>query len=210
VTGLEVNGSYLYLSSVNQNACYRYLLPDLTGRIAHRTYVGYSQTKDIAISAATPGDNIWVAASNTTHTLRLYNASNQVIDFIEPSLVPYATGVTMDPDGFLWVADPTNDKIYKIDLTLSVEDEETQGVPGFSIRAGANPFVGAVTLFVEGIPSAEVEILDISGRTVASGTAQGAFIWDGTFQGAPAPSGGYIALVRGESGTLRTLSLIKL
>ncbi len=207
MTGLEISGSYLYLSSVNQNACYRYSMPGVSGRTIYRTYVGYSQTKDIAINSE---NHIWVAANHATHTLRLYNASNQMIDFIEPSLVPYATGVTMDPEGYLWVADPVNDKIYKIELLTSIEGEETAGIPGFSIRAGANPFVGAVTLFIEGMSTAEVEILDISGRTVASGTARGAFIWDGTCQGVPAPSGGYIALVRGESGNVRTLSLIKL
>ena len=207
MTGLEVKGTYLYLSSVNQNSCYRYDLPNVTNRITHRYYVSYSATKDIAINA---DNNIWVAANHATHTLRLYNASNQMIDFIEPSLVPYATGVTMDPDGFLWVADPTNDKIYKIDLSTGVAEEGSSGISDFTIRAGANPFVGAVTLFVEGTPSATVELFDIYGRMVASGTATGSWIWDGSFNGSPAPSGTYLAMIRSESGSVQTLNLIKI
>lgn len=207
MTGLEVKGNYLYLSSVNQNSCYRYDMPNLTNRIAHRYYSTYSNTKDIAINA---DNHIWVAANHATHTVRLYNATNQVIDFIEPSMVPYATGLTMDPDGYLWVADPVNDKLYKIDLSTGVAEENSAGMSDFSIRAGANPFVGAVTVFIEGTPSAEVELYDVYGRLVASGTSTGAFIWDGTIQGVPAPSGAYIAMVRGTSGNVQTLNLIKI
>lgn len=207
MTGLEVKGTYLYLSSVNQNACYRYDLPSVLNIITHRTYVGYSQTKDIAINA---DDHIWVAANHATNTLRLYNASNQVIDFIEPAMVPYATGVTMDPSGYLWVADPINDKIYKIDLSTSVGDEFSATTPDFFIRAGSNPFVGAVTLFIEGTPNATVELFDIYGRMVATGTTTGHWIWDGTMNGTAAPSGTYLAMVRSEAGTVQTLNLIKL
>ncbi|MFO7627327.1 MAG: T9SS type A sorting domain-containing protein [Candidatus Fermentibacteraceae bacterium] len=207
MTGLEVKGTYLYLSSVNQNSCYRYDLPNVVNRITHRFYVGYSQTKDIAINA---DNNIWVAANHATNTLRLYNASNQVIDFIEPSMVPYATGVTMDPEGYLWVADPTNDKIYKIDLSTGVADESSAETQGFSIRAGSNPFVGAVTIFIEGTPTATVELFDIYGRMVATGTTTGHWIWDGTMNGTVAPSGTYLAMVRSEAGTVQTLNLIKL
>jgi len=207
VTGLEASGSYLYLSSVNQNSCYRYTLPDVAGRTTHRFYVGYSQTKDIAINA---DNHIWVAANHATNTLRLYNASNQVIDFIEPALVPYASGVTMDPEGFLWVADPTNDKIYKIDISTGVADESSAETQGFSIRTGSNPFVGAVTLFIEGTPNATVELFDIYGRMVATGTTTGHWVWDGTMNGTAAPSGTYLAMVRSEAGTVQTLNLIKL
>lgn len=207
MTGLEVKDSYLYLSSVNQNSCYRYIMPDLSGRVSHRYYTSYSQTKDITINSE---NHIWVAANNATNTLRLYNASNQVIDFIEPSMVPYATGVTMDPEGFLWVADPTNDKIYKIDLSTGVADESSTEVQGFSIRAGSNPFVGAVTIFIEGTPNATVELFDIYGRMVATGTTTGHWIWDGTMNGTAAPSGTYLAMVRSEAGNVQTLNLIKL
>lgn len=210
MTGLEVDGTNLYLSSVNQNACYRYDLPDVLNRITHRSYVGYSQTRDIAIVAFNSQKNIWVAANNATNTLRLYNSSNQVIDFIEPALVPYATGVTMDPEGFLWVADPINDKIYKIDLSTGVGDESSSETQGFSIRAGSNPFVGAVTLFIEGTPTATVELYDIYGRMVATGTTTGHWVWDGTMNGTAAPSGTYLAMVRSEAGTVQTLNLIKL
>jgi len=207
VTGLEAKDEYIYLSSVNQNSCYRYTMPEVTGHITHRFYTSYSQTKDIAINA---DNNIWVAANHATNTLRLYNASNQVIDFIEPALVPYATGVTMDPEGYLWVADPTNDKIYKIDLSTGVGDESSAETQGFTIRAGSNPFVGAVTLFIEGTPSATVELFDIYGRMVATGTTTGHWIWDGTMNGTAAPSGTYLAMVRSEAGTVQTLNLIKL
>lgn len=38
-------------------------------------------------------------------------------------LVPHARGVAMDPDGFLWVSDPVNDLLYKIDLSLSLQQQ---------------------------------------------------------------------------------------
>jgi hypothetical protein len=182
-------------------------MPWINNRVFNRTYTGYSNTKDITMD---PNNNLWVAAANSAAPLRLYNPSSQIVDFITSDLVPYATGITMDPEGYLWVADPVNNKLYKVDLELSISDESSLELSDFSVRAGSNPFIGAVTLHIEGIESASVEILDIYGRLVVSGTTTGPWMWDGLINGTPAPSGAYLALIKNETGAVQTLNLIKL
>lgn len=207
MTGLSAKGGFLYVSSVNQNACYRYTMPNILSRTFYRSYSGYYQTKDIAIDA---DNHIWVAANHPTHSARLYNAGSTMIDYIPTSLVPHATGMAMDPDGFLWMADPVNNKIYKIDLQVGIQEGNSSEMPDFTVRAGSNPFVGSVTLHIEGAGMASIEVLDIFGRVVASGTAAGSWLWDGQVNGNPAPSGYYLALIRSETGSVQSLNLIKI
>lgn len=206
MTGLTARGNFLYVSSVNQNCAYRYTMPGIVSRMVYTIYSGYSNTRDISMD---DDGQIWVASGWTSLPLRLYNAQNTLVDYIGSDLIPHAKGVAMDPEGFLWVSDPENDLIYKIDLQVGIG--ETPGVqPQLSIRAGANPFVGSVTVFVEGAETASVEIFDLHGRLVARGTARGSFTWDGLINGSPAPSGAYLAAVGEAGGSVATLNLIKL
>lgn len=59
--------------------------------------------------------DIWVACENSSHSIRCYDTSGSLVDFIETSLVPAAAGLCMDPDGYLWAGDNANSLIYKID-----------------------------------------------------------------------------------------------
>lgn len=96
----------------------RYTMPGISGPVNANMYTGYSETRDIAWL-----DNniVWVASDWSSVTLRAYNSSGTWIDYITADLVPSATGVAIDPDGYLWVSDMDNDKIYKIDLETSLD-----------------------------------------------------------------------------------------
>ena len=119
MTGLSAEGSYLYLGSRAQNWAYRYTLPSITGRTTYTYFNGFSNTRDIA---KTPGmNNVWVATDNSGMTLGCFNSYYVRIDEITSDLVPYARGVAMDPAGYLWVSDPVNDLIYKIELSVALE-----------------------------------------------------------------------------------------
>ena len=117
MTGLTANGNYLYLSSLNENTAYRYTLPGVAGRISYTFYAGYTGTCDIGWCA---NGDIWVASVLPDVPLRRYNDNNNCVDLIESSLVPSATGVTVDPEGNLWVSDMENDLIYRIQLDTSL------------------------------------------------------------------------------------------
>ena len=117
MTGLAANGNYLYLSSTSQNYAYRYTLPGIAGRLSYTFYSGYTGTRDIGWC---DNGDVWVASVNPTVPLRRFNDANYCVDFIESSLVPNARGVTVDPEGNLWVSDVENDKIYKIQLDTSL------------------------------------------------------------------------------------------
>jgi len=118
VTGLSAVANYLYLGSRNQNRTYRYILPTISSRVSSTYFTSYSQTRDIV---RTPDNMVWVASDNTTMVLACFNTGHVRVDDIMNDLVPYARGVAMDPDGYLWVSDPVNDLIYKIDLSLSLQ-----------------------------------------------------------------------------------------
>ncbi len=62
---------------------------------------------------------IWIATESTTMPVRCYNSSNTMIDSITSDVVPNARGLTLDPEGYLWVSDIDNDKIYKVDIGMS-------------------------------------------------------------------------------------------
>ncbi|MBN1433687.1 hypothetical protein JW921_02935 [Candidatus Fermentibacterales bacterium] len=112
MTGLSVYGSYIYVSSVSQKCCYRYTAPSITGRYAYTTYGGLAGTRDIAMDGSTGW--VWVACNSTSYPIRAYKSG--ICQFIlDTTVVPYAYGLTIDPDGYLWVSDEQNDVIYQVD-----------------------------------------------------------------------------------------------
>jgi len=207
VTGLSASGNYLYLSSITQNRTYRYTLPGIAGRLSRNPFTGFSQTRDIAWLA---DNTVWVASDWTSVTLRLYNSAGTWVDYIPGSLVPYARGVAMDPEGYLWVSDMENDKIYKIDLTEGVEGTETSGTIDLSLSS--NPFNASVVITGEGFPGeAHLEIYDIRGMLILEDTFEGAFTWNGSStDGSQVPAGAYFAVVTDTQGNLGTTELLRL
>ncbi len=112
MTGLSANTSYLFLSSTTQKACYRYVAPGITSRYCYTTYGGLSPTRDNARDESNGW--IWVACSSTSYPIRAYkNSTCQYL--IGADVVPYAYGLAIDEEGFLWVSDIVNDVIYHVD-----------------------------------------------------------------------------------------------
>jgi hypothetical protein len=91
--------------------CYRYTAPAITGRYTYTSFIGLSDTHDIC---KTDNGWIWIACESSSHPVRAYSggACQYVID---STVVPYARGITVDSDGYLWVSDPVNDLIYQVD-----------------------------------------------------------------------------------------------
>jgi len=116
----------------------------------------------------------------------------------------------MDPEGYLWVSDMENDKIYKIDLTEGLEGTETTGAADLSLSS--NPFNASVTITGDGFSStARLEIYDIRGMLVLEDTFHGAFTWNGSSpDGTQVPSGAYFAIVTDTDGNLATTELLRL
>lgn len=67
------------------------------------------------------GNNIWVANDAADSPVRGYNTGGSVIGSIPGALIGgVARGV--DSDGtYLWVSNPSNDKIYKLDMSTGLE-----------------------------------------------------------------------------------------
>jgi hypothetical protein len=173
VTGLATrDASYIYVGSRNQNITYRYTAPAISSRVTYLAFTGASQTRDIAIM---PSGEVWVATDWTAMPLRLYNTSGTMIDNIANTLVPAARGVTIDEDGYLWVSDIVNDKIYKIDLTEGIEG--SGAAIGPDLAASSNPFAGQVTITGTGFDDqATIGVYDIRGNLVSTGNFTGSYV----------------------------------
>ena len=133
---------------------------------------------DIAWTA----DGVWVARDESDSPIRRYNTAGAVTGYILGTEVPFAAGLTVDGDGYLWVSDPANDKIYKVDTTTSIEDA-SHGIPAErDLRVSANPFMISTTLNCAGFnSSAVVTVFDIRGRMVQQSVAGGSdFLLDGS------------------------------
>ncbi|OPL20121.1 MAG: hypothetical protein AVO35_01320 [Candidatus Aegiribacteria sp. MLS_C] len=200
MTGLGANCSgYLFVSSRAQNTTYRYVAPGIYSRYAWVYYSGGSQTRDIAM---TPEGNVWVATDWSSMPMRLYDQNDQMIDFLDSSVLPGARGVTIDDEGFLWVSDIENDKIYRVDLTEGIEGPGP--VPSPCMNASANPFSGHVTITGEGWgDGASIGIYDLSGTLVGGGEFDGSFVF-GDPEGSR--TGVYFARVTG-GGSVSVLKL---
>lgn len=200
MTGLSAYGNYLYLGSRNQNRVYRYTLPNITSMVSFTYLTGFSTTCDIAFTGA---DNlVWVASENTSIALKCYDANNTMVDYIPASMIPNARGLTMDPGGYLWVSDTDAEKIYQIDLSEGIEDED--GTGSFSIVPSSNPFYGAITLQAPGT-TGTVAVFDMYGRQVENDSFQEAWTWNSS-----APAGSYVFVITDNNGSVETLDLVKI
>ncbi len=150
---------------------------------------------DIAYSAS----GMWVARDESDSPILRYNTSGAVTGYVMGTDVPAAAGLAVDDDGYLWVSDPDNDKIYKVDTTTSI-DENTAGVSAArTILPGANPFSSLTVVSVQGFNGgAYAELFDTTGRRVQSGSVQ-----DGSFtvNGSLLPAGTYILRISDSTGS---------
>ena len=207
MTGLSAVGNYAYVASRSQNRTYRYTLPGIAGRINSNPFTGYSETRDIAWC---PDGTVWVASDWTSVPLRCFDASGTWVDYIDMSLVAYARGVALDPEGYLWVSDMENDKLYKIDLSEGVGGCETGDAVSLSVSS--NPFGASVTISGSGFTgAAQLEIYDIRGRVVLHDDFEETFTWDGSSnEGVTVPSGAYFAFVADAQGNVGRIELLRI
>ncbi len=157
-------------------------------------------TCDIAVNIA--DSIVWVASESTVIPIRCYDKTNTMVDYMASDFIPNARGLTIDPEGYLWVSDIENDKIYKVSLTEGVGDETGSSV--MTVTPSANPFSSAVTLNAQGV-SATVSVFDMQGRLMAEDSFQESWTWNSS-----APAGSYVFVVNDGNGNVETLDLIKI
>lgn len=172
----------------------------MSSRYHWLSYSGASQTRDIAMNSQ---GEVWVATDWTSIPLRLYDTSDQMIDYITGSLVPGARGVTIDDEGYLWVSDIDSNTIYKLDLTEGVEG--SGGGNTTLLQSSANPFSRQVTVTGSGFGSdALITVYDIRGNVISTDEFFGTFTF-GT--GTELDKGVYFVKVKDGLGRESFLSL---
>jgi hypothetical protein len=201
VTGLSASGNYVFLGSRNQNRVYYYTLPGVTTRKNFTYMLGFSTTCDLAMNAA--DSLVWVASENTSICIKCFDANNTMVDYIPNTMIANARGMALDPGGYLWVSDIDADKIYKVDLTGGIEEQQG-GIQGIAVTPSSNPFCGAVTIQAPGI-TASVTVFDMHGRQIVSDNFQESWSWNSS-----SPAGHYVFVITDNQGASTTLDLVKI
>lgn len=205
MTGVGSNASQLYILGACYSGGYSVESFSWTGTVGTNPYInsftGLGTPYDIDIS----GGLIWAACDGADSPVKAFNTSGVLVDMIPGSLVEnQARGVAFESANIVWVSNPSNDMIYRIDLSVGVGGDEGSPVP-VELRASANPFSASVVIEGPGFgDGALLEIFDMSGRMVESTVFEGAFCWNGS----GVPSGAYV--VRVSDGTdLESLRLVR-
>ncbi len=146
--------------------------------------------------------DIWVACAAPGTSILRYNSGSTVVGQIESMLVPSATGLTLDDEGYLWASDNINGKIYKIDPDgTGISEGDVQGIVDAAVILSPNPFSGTLTITGAGFgPGANITIYDSAGRIVRTVQTEGSFTWTGVDgSGILLPDGVYTILISGEN-----------
>jgi hypothetical protein len=121
--GLAKHNEYYFIASQYDYKCH-YL--DFWSSDSLEIYLDFTQTFDDIYDITWDDGDIWIAHDSSTEPVRRFNVSGAIIDFLPGSLIPQATGLTMDDEGYLWVSDNDNDLIYRVDLETAL-DRNTWG-----------------------------------------------------------------------------------
>ena len=115
--GLAVYDSYLYMAGEMYYECgyVEYCVSD-----SAETYLDFNGVSGDIFDIAYDGGDIWLACASG-YPVRRFDVSGTMTDHLESSLIPCARGMTMDPDGYLWISDTQNDLIYKVDLSTALQ-----------------------------------------------------------------------------------------
>jgi hypothetical protein len=200
VTGLSVSGNSIFLSSRSQNRVYYYVLPGIGGRKSFTYMMGFSATCDIAMNAT--DSLVWVASESTDLCIKCYNTNNTMVDYIPKTMIANARGMALDPSGYLWVSDIDADKIYKVDLSTGIQEQNED--ERITVTPSSNPFCGAVTIQTPGI-NASVVVFDMHGRQIVSDSFQESWTWNSS-----SPAGHYVFVITDDHGASTTLDLVKI
>jgi hypothetical protein len=207
VTGAAFNGSTIYAfgniyGSTTQFSVHKYTTAgSSSGQYMNQLdFPGLQPAVyDIAWSAA----GVWVARDESDSPVLRYDTSGNLTGYVSGTEVPAAAGLTVDSSGYLWVSDPVNDKIYKVDTSTSVEEGHTTPMDTRIIQPEMNPFPSSAFVTVSGFgPGARAELYDVLGRIV-----QRPAVSDGVLmvEGSALPPGTYVLRVfdSGGSSTVR-------
>ncbi len=166
------------------------------------SFVGLGTGYDIGYS----GSYVWVANDAADSPVRAFNTAGTPVNAIPGSIIGNAArGVDFESATLMWVSNPNNDKIYKIDLSVGVGEGQGAEVPA-GLAAGPNPFTASVTIEGGGFGrGAVVTIFDMQGRSVMEEAFPGVFVWDAS----GVPPGPYFARVT-DGASSQTLRLIRI
>jgi hypothetical protein len=180
VTGIGSSASNLYVIGTSVYGGYSVETFSWTGTVGSTPYINSFTGLNTAYDCGFSGTLLWVAADGADSPVKAYNSSGVLQQYIPGSLVgSNARGVDFDANGYLWVSNPTTDKIYKISLSTGVEGEEGAELPSAALTAGPNPFSG--TVLVQGGPAqaATIQVFDLGGRLLLDAPYSGSFTLDG-------------------------------
>lgn len=203
MTGAAFNGSTIYAfgniyGSTTQFSVHKYTIAGSSAG-QYMTPLDFPGLEPAVYDIAYAADGMWVARDESDSPILMYNTDGVLTGYIMGTEVPAAAGLAVDPDGYLWVSDPVNDKIYKVDYLTSV-DNTSAGVNGSrTIQPSVNPFSSVSVITVQGFTGgAAVELFDTSGRRVQNGVLQsGSF----TVDGSALPAGAYILRITDSAGS---------
>lgn len=146
---------------------------------------------------------VWAACNISDSPVRAYNTSGALVSYIPGAIVfNAARGVEFDANGYLWVSNPTTDKIYKIGMT-GIEGGAGAPVPA-GLQASCNPFESSTVISGGFGRGSTLEVYDASGRVVLESSFDGTM----TLDGSTLPDGAYMVRVR-DGSTSQTLRLVK-
>lgn len=207
MTGATFDGTKLYAfgniyNSTTQYSVHRYLVSGSSNG-QYMSQVDFPGLAPQAYDIAWSDGDIWVARDEPDSPVLRYSTTGEVTAYILGTEVPAAAGLTEDDSGYLWISDPENDKIYKVDFTTDIGDAEGSVDPYRTARVSANPFNSAAVIQCSGFnEGAELGVYDIRGRMVHQGTVHSGSY---TLEGADIPPGTYLVRISdgGGSTTLR-------
>ncbi len=202
MTGVAADASKLYVSG-NYGASRSVETYSWTGSVSASPYINNMTGAGTIYDIGFAGGLIWVACDGADSPVKAYNTAGAIVDMIPGSIVENAArGVDFDDLGFLWVSNPTTDKIYKIDLTQGVEEGPGTGT---SLSVLANPFESSAVITGAGFGDARIEIFDLCGRIVAEAPFGGSYTWNAASE----PAGTYLVVVS-DGISRERLSLVRL
>lgn len=179
--------------------------PSILGQIT-MTYLTHDIAREGSDNGNSSGD-IWLACDHPDSPIRAYNPAGTLTYACD--LVEDVKGIACSSEGghrYVWVSNPTDNKIYQIDLDYGLGVEGGEG-PGAALvlTASSNPFQESVTISAQGFSSdASIEVFGLDGRLVAGSPFQGAWTWDGS----GSPAGVYMVRVHDSTGAQASLSIV--
>jgi len=207
VTGAAFNGTTIYAfgniyGSTTQFSVHKYTTAGSSSG-QYMNQLDFPGLQPAVYDIAWSSSGVWVARDEADSPVLRYDTSGNLTGYVMGSEVPAAAGLTVDSSGFLWVSDPVNDKIYKVDTSTSVEDNHTTAIDSRLIEPEMNPFPSNTFVSVQGFgPGVQAELYDVFGRII-----QRPAVTDGTLlvEGSALPSGTYVLRVfdGGGSSTVR-------